>query len=186
MSYNLQLKNHCYIITGGPGSGKSTLIEALATRGYHSVAEVGRAIILEELRSGGDALHTGNRIAFREKMFSHSVRDYLAQSMNDNIVFFDRGIPDLIGYSYLIEEPIPEALADATHKLRYNPMVFIAPPWEAIYQHDSERKQDFQEAIDTFEAIKKGYELSDYQLITLPLVPVHDRVAFILDAIHKK
>lgn len=186
MSYNLQLKNHYYIITGGPGSGKSTLLEALAIRGYKTVAEVGRNIILEELASGGNALHSGDRVAFREKMLAYSVRDYLAQSSADDLpVFFDRGIPDLIGYSYLIEEPIPQNLLEATHTLRYNPVVFIAPPWEAIYQQDSERKQDFEEAQKTYQALEKGYLENDYQLQVLPKASVAERVIFILNAITK-
>lgn len=185
MSYNLQLKNHCYIITGGPGSGKSTLLEALAIRGYKTVAEVGRNIILEELASGGNALHSGDRVAFREKMFSYSIRDYLAQTMGGHRVFFDRGIPDLIGYSYLIGEPIPQSLLEATRMLRYNPVVFIAPPWEAIYQQDSERKQDFEEAQKTYQALERGYLENDYQLQVLPKVSVEERVIFILDVITK-
>lgn len=183
MSYNLQLKNHCYIITGGPGSGKSTLIEALAMRGYQTVAEVGRQIILEELSLGGNALHTGDQVAFREKMFSYSVRDYLAQPMSGDFVFFDRGIPDLIGYSYLIGESIPPVLTDATQMLRYNPKVFIAPPWEAIYQQDSERKQDFNEAQKTYQALEQGYLENNYHLHVLPKASVEERAMFILKAI---
>ncbi|MGH3624041.1 MAG: AAA family ATPase, partial [Sciscionella sp.] len=33
------------VITGGPGSGKSTLIEALRSQGFHALAEAGRGII---------------------------------------------------------------------------------------------------------------------------------------------
>ena len=34
-----------HVVTGGPGSGKSTLIDALAAAGVATSAEVGRAII---------------------------------------------------------------------------------------------------------------------------------------------
>jgi predicted ATPase len=34
-----------FIVTSGPGSGKSTLIDALAARGISSMPEAGRAII---------------------------------------------------------------------------------------------------------------------------------------------
>jgi len=36
---------HLHIITGGPGSGKTSLIAGLATGGLHVMPEVGRAII---------------------------------------------------------------------------------------------------------------------------------------------
>ncbi|MCS5710779.1 AAA family ATPase [Candidatus Berkiella aquae] len=181
MSYNLQLRNNCYIITGGPGAGKSTLIDAFAQRGYQTVAEVGRQIILEELATGGNALHTADRLAFRERMLMASIADYQKIHEQNKPIFFDRGIPDLIGYSYLIKHPVPSHYWQATQKLRYNPTVFIAPPWIDIYQQDSERKQDFQEAIDTYEAIKKGYQDCDYILIELPKVSVEQRIAFMFE-----
>ncbi|MGE3319878.1 MAG: AAA family ATPase [Candidatus Berkiella sp.] len=183
MSYNLQLKNNCYVITGGPGSGKSTLLNALAAKGYRIVPEVARPIIEDELASGGNALHTGDRLAFRNKMMAHSIRDFISQIQTNQPVFFDRGIPDLIGYSYLIGEPVPELYWQMTKALRYNPAVFIAPPWAAIYEHDELRKQDFQEAQDTYHAIKKGYLESGYQLIELPLLSVEERLAWVLQNI---
>ncbi len=183
MSYNLQLKNHYYIITGGPGAGKSTLLNALALRGFVTVAEVGRQIIQDQLASGGNAIHTGDRLAFRDKMMALSVADYLNQPESNKPIFFDRGIPDLIGYSYLIQQPIPEDHWQITKALRYNPTIFMVPPWAAIYEHDDLRKQGFQEAEDTYQAIKKGYLESGYQIVELPLCSVPERVHFVLNNI---
>jgi predicted ATPase len=36
---------HLFVITGGPGSGKSTLIDALERAGFARSIEAGRAII---------------------------------------------------------------------------------------------------------------------------------------------
>jgi len=183
MSYNLQLKKHYYIITGGPGSGKSTLLNALAAKGFATVAEAGRQIIQDELAWGGNAIHTGDRLAFREKMMAQSITDYLQQPEGDKPVFFDRGIPDLIGYSYLIQQPISQDYWQTTKALRYNPTIFMAPPWADIYEHDALRKQDFQEATDTYQAIKRGYLESEYRFTELPLASIDERVAFILHTI---
>jgi predicted ATPase len=40
-----------HVITGGPGSGKTTLIDMLASQGFHHMPEAGRAIIATRLRS---------------------------------------------------------------------------------------------------------------------------------------
>lgn len=48
--------NHLFIITGGPGAGKTTLIDALSAAGFPTSREAGRRIIQEQLDSGGSAL----------------------------------------------------------------------------------------------------------------------------------
>jgi predicted ATPase len=44
------------VITGGPGSRKSTFVEALAAHGLSHMPEAGRAIIQDQLAIGGNAL----------------------------------------------------------------------------------------------------------------------------------
>jgi predicted ATPase len=55
-----------FVIIGGPGAGKTSLIAELGRRGYASVEEAGRAIIRQQRAIGGTALHTANRVLFRE------------------------------------------------------------------------------------------------------------------------
>ncbi len=47
--------NHMFVITGGPGSGKSSLIDALAATGIGHMPEAGRAIIQDQTRINGPA-----------------------------------------------------------------------------------------------------------------------------------
>ncbi len=55
-----------HVITGGPGSGKSTLIEALGRRGYAHSIEAGRAIIQDQTAIDGPALPGRDPLAFAE------------------------------------------------------------------------------------------------------------------------
>lgn len=176
-------RKNFYILTGGPGSGKSSIIERLKQRGYLHVEEVGRQIIKEQLAIGGDALHWGDRVKFRDLMLSRSIADFLQIEESEKPVFFDRGIPELIGYSYLIKEPVSDELWHAAKQFRYNPHVFIAPPWQEIYQKDTERMQDFQEAIETYTCVQKSYLECGYTVIELPKVDVDARVQFMLSHI---
>jgi predicted ATPase len=170
--------NPYHVITGGPGSGKSTLIEALRTAGHAVVGEAGRAIIRDQVARGGDALPWADRVAYARLMLERDVAAYRAASGR---TFFDRGIPDVQGYLRLIgETPLPEVEA-AVAACRYAPIVFIAPPWEAIFGRDAERKQDFDEAIRTCDAMRTVYGEAGYALVELPLAPVAERVAFVLE-----
>ena len=45
-----------FVITGGPGSGKSALIEAIQRSGYVTSVEAGRGIIRDQVAIGGNAL----------------------------------------------------------------------------------------------------------------------------------
>ena len=48
-----------FVLTGGPGSGKSTLIQALDEAGYSTMGEAGRAIIQEQAAIGGKGIALG-------------------------------------------------------------------------------------------------------------------------------
>ena len=45
------MSDHFFVVTGGPGAGKTSLITELAHRGFHTIPESGRAIIREEMQS---------------------------------------------------------------------------------------------------------------------------------------
>ena len=60
--------DHLYVITDGHGSGKSTLIEALAASGIPSMPEAGRAIIQDQLAIGGEALPCWEMRSYRAAM----------------------------------------------------------------------------------------------------------------------
>lgn len=77
------------ILTGGPGSGKTSIIEKIREKGYLCIDEVGRKIIQEQLAIGGNALHSGDRLKFRDLMLSRSIEDYLRVEEYENFVFFD-------------------------------------------------------------------------------------------------
>jgi predicted ATPase len=59
--------------------------------------------------------------------------------------------------------------------------VFITPPWREIFQQDNERKQDFDEAIRTYDALVATYTAYGYALIEIPFAPIAERVRFVLE-----
>jgi predicted ATPase len=134
-----------FVITGGPGSGKSTLIGALEEHGISTMPEAGRGIIQDQVAIGGEALPWSDRQAFAELMLSWEMRSYRAALRLSGPVIFDRGVPDVLGYLRLSELPVPSHVERAAKTFRYHHRVFIAPPWLEIFARDAERKQSFEE-----------------------------------------
>lgn len=64
------------VITGGPGSGKTTLIEALARAGLETMPEAGRAIIRDQTRIGGRGEHRKDQTLFAELMLQWELRSW--------------------------------------------------------------------------------------------------------------
>jgi predicted ATPase len=53
-----KIKSNFFILTGGPGSGKTSVLTALAQKGFLTVPEVARKIIKEQQSISGNALHS--------------------------------------------------------------------------------------------------------------------------------
>ena len=172
-----------HVVTGGPGSGKTTLIDALAAAGFARTVEAGRAIIQDQTAIDGPALPTRNPMLFAELMLSWELQSYRSAQARRGPIFFDRGVPDIAGYYRLIGHTVPPHVTAAADRFRYNRRVFAAPPWLEIFGQDAERKQTFDEAVRTFEAVTNAYRDFGYELVALPLVSVAQRVAFVLNAI---
>jgi len=171
-----------FIITGGPGSGKTSLIAGLAQPGICTMPEAGRAIIQDQVAIGGDALPWSDRSAFAELMLGWEMRSYQEALRLNRPVVFDRGIPDVAGYLLLSKLPIPDHVTRASEIFRYHRRVFIAPPWREIFSADHERKQSFEEAVATYQALIETYSGLGYELLSLPMASVEERVRFVLSA----
>jgi len=171
------------VFTGGPGSGKTSVIQFFNSIGYASAPEVGRKVIQRQVDIKGTALPWMDKIAFRDEMVLEEINNFQAYG-NSNLAFFDRCIVDSYGYSMLERLPVSELLLKSCNELTYNQNVFIFPPWESIYENDLERKQDFNEAVATYVEMVNTYRKFGYMLTEVPKLSVQERAEFILDSIY--
>ena len=168
------------MITGGPGAGKTTVLRELAARGFQSVPEVARQLIQEQVRDGGTALPWADRTLYAHRMLERSIQSYQEHTPGLIPTFFDRGIPDTLGYARLIDLRDDKFIRNACDQYRYEPIVFLAPAWKEIYETDSERKQDFAEAERTCVLLAQIYRECGYEVLEIPKAAAQERAEFVV------
>ena len=174
--------NRHFVISGGPGTGKSTLIAALREAGMHCFDEVSRQIIVEANKNGTDLLPWSNLEAFAAECHRR-MKALLLEKKVQGLCFYDRGIPDIIAYLRNGGKPIPEYLF--SDGKRYAKLVLVAPPWEEIFVNDSERPQSFEECQRLHNLLLEAYTELGYRVVMLPKVSVEQRVAFVISAMRE-
>ncbi|CAH0201204.1 AAA family ATPase [Agrobacterium fabrum] len=172
--------NRFIILSGCSGGGKSTLLAELARRGFATVEEPGRRIVIEETRNGGTALPWIDMQAFARRAIAMALEDRRV-TPKEGLVFFDRGLIDAASALHHISgDRFINTLRD-TH--RYNSLVFLTPPWPEIYRSDDERKHGFDAAVEEYERLVRDYEGLGYDIVVLPKSAVAERADLILTRI---
>jgi predicted ATPase len=167
------------ILTGPFGSGKSTLLQHLRVLGFQGIDEPARPILAEQKRIDGNGLPDKDARLFVDLMLSRMISDYHRMEIGSGPVFFDRGVPDMLGYAAAFGFDYPPG-RNATCVYRYHRRVFFAPAWEQIYTTDEERTISYPVAKSFGDNLRDVYQQCRYELIDLPCVPVQDRAEFIL------
>ena len=170
-----------YVITGAPGSGKTSILKCLSEKqGINIFQEPARSIISEQRSIDGQGIYDQDPYLFKELMLSRSVSQYLEAHEQQNITFFDRGIPDIIAYTDCFNLPAG-AEEKASDYYRYNPIVFYAPPWDAIFTNDEDRKLNFEQSCEFGEMLKIAYRHHGYNLNELPFTSPDERAKYIIE-----
>ncbi|AUP81532.1 AAA family ATPase [Flavivirga eckloniae] len=171
------------VITGGPGTGKSTLINELINRNYTCLEEISRQVTLDAQKNGVDQLFLTNPLLFSELILKGRQEQFLhAEKASSDLVFFDRGIPDVLAYMDYIGDSYPQSFENVCKNVVYD-TVFILKPWKAIYKSDNERYENFEQALNIHNCLLNTYQHYNYKLIDVPFDTVENRTDFILNTL---
>jgi predicted ATPase len=171
------------VLIGGPGTGKTTLIEELLAQGYCCYPEISRQVTLEARKQGIEQLFLEKPLLFSELLLEGRVNQYKSALQEpQDLIFIDRGIPDVLAYMHYIGDSYPTHF-DAACKDHTYSKIFILPPWEEIYESDEARYENFEQATLIHQHLVETYVNYGYQLIEVPKVQPADRVSFILESL---
>ena len=177
------------VITGGPSTGKTSLINALEEKGHFCFHEVIRLMTLEAKERGNlDNLNTNpiatvsDPMAFNQKILDARLRQYQeAETLKESIVFYDRGIPDVLAYMDYFKQSYGKSYSTIAKNNSYD-TIFLLPIWKEIYVLDSGRFESFEEAEAVHEHLYKTYsDFLGYDVVEVPPASVANRIEFILN-----
>lgn len=167
------------VLSGGPGTGKTSIINELANRGYRVFHEISRQIIQEELAINGRNLPWDNLEGFSQKVLSGRLDDY--KNADGKWCFYDRSIVDAAAYLHHDGQNVGPEWYTLFEQNRYFGTVFITPPWRSIFVNDAERKETWEQLQSIHQHLVATYKKAGYNVEILPELPIAERTNFLLN-----
>ena len=182
------------VITGGPGSGKTTVVEALQALGYSTVPEAAIQVIDELNEELGveeqKRWRRQNTLLFQERIFERQVElesEPFEIEPKAGLLFLDRGRLD--GLAYLRHFRGEEGKREG-EKLLWRTS---APPYGLVFlletlslfedRSSTGRTSRREDSLAIARAIDEVYQENGYQPVFIPEIPVPDRIELILQAL---
>ena len=173
------------MLIGGPGTGKSSVLDELERRGFICMSEISREITLEARKKGIEQLFLKEPVLFSKLLLEGREKQYIdAITHKSDFVFFDRGIPDIHAYMDFTKKDYPDFFKAKSLKFKYD-HVFLFKPWKEIFTSDNERYESFEESIIIDTYLQKSYRELNYMIIEVPFDIIEKRTDFILNQLKK-
>jgi len=170
------------VITGGPCSGKTTVINILSERGYKTTVEHARHYIDTQKISGKSVEEIKkNKKEFQLGVLNMQIEQEAALDVNE-LVFLDRALPDALAYYQFLGLEYDDRLIDQCNKYCYK-HVFILDRLPLTNDYARLESEEDQKRIH--ELIISVYQQFPCPIVFVPVLPPEERVDFILSYMNR-
>ena len=169
------------VITGGPYSGKTTLVNAFARLGYHTVPEAAIAVIAELTERMGleqqKRWRHDNRAEFQSMILARQIaaeEDALRDA--EGSVIFDRSRIDGLAYCRHFGAAPPDELVRAAGGIRFHHVLLLDTLQRVEVRTETGRTSDRATSLALRDQLDAVYRELGYAPVLIPEVPVRERV----------
>jgi predicted ATPase len=173
-----------YLLTGGPGSGKTTLILELSKKGFYALGESSEYIIRRELPKQNPTLPWTDLSGFQELVLRNQKQweEEIPKEVEKAVM--DRGIPDNLAYCRHGGIKPPAELEKEKLRGRYD-KVFIIEPLKHL-ENTAVRREGNEEARRIHETIRQVYTELGYNPISIPDCGIENRLKIIISHLEER
>lgn len=145
--------------------------------------EISRQVTLDAQKNGIAQLFLTKPLLFSELLLEGREKQYKEAGIcNEELVFFDRGVPSIHAYMRYLQTDFPSIFIEKSKECCYT-KVFQFLPWEEIYESDNERYENFEQSVIISKFLFESYTELNYNIINVPFGDVKDRCNFILNSL---
>ena len=172
------VQTNWYVITGGPSSGKTTVVQSLQDLGYKTSIEAARHYIdLQRMNGKSTEEVRDNQRSFQHKVLNLQIK--IEKRLDPTqLVFLDRALPDELAYYKHFDIEPDRKLIDSLNNFLYK-KVFIMELLPLA--KDYARVEDKSAQISIQKLIIQVYKARSEPVIMVPVMSVEERTRFILD-----
>ncbi len=169
-------------IVGGPGTGKTSVINELQSRGYNIIQEAARQEI-DEAIAGGKTIEEirSNPAEFQLAIVRRKIRNEneWLQRTDVDVVFVDRGMQDTWAYLTFENLSIAKELEGIMNSHKYH-KVFLLEELDNYDGEDYARIETPEEASEIHKLTEQAYKRYGMAIEIVPKMSVNERVDYIL------
>jgi len=173
------VQTNWHVITGAPCSGKTTLIDQLADKGFRTVPEAGRQYVEREMTRG----RTIDQIRENEATFARVIGDLQLRIESrlraNDVTFLDRAFPDCLAFHRVCGLNPNQILAECFH----HPYASVFVLDRLHLQQDGVRTEDDATAGLLDEWLARDYSALGYGVVRVPVMSPEERLAFVLESL---
>lgn len=170
-----------YVITGGPGTGKTLLVDMLASMGFATVSEAAREIIDDGLAKGQTLQQIrGDEQTWQQKILTH-ILDTESGLDLQKPTFFDRGAHD--GLAFLKLKGVTpgsywKPITDSRRKPYYKTVFLLEPLPD--FEHDYARTENSEITKRLTDLTAEAYARFGMEPVRIPYLSPGQRLELIL------